>query len=196
MGNKCFSAKHQQIQRKLKEGTVIRPCKAHSKISEDIKGKWATLLIGPTHDCHLACLAALIEAGADVNEQLRTGETALHFHPLQHKLSYDNKIGDAHFQCIKLLVEKGADVNIRQRDGQLPLFKAAEANHSNCVELFIKSGVDVNTKADNGKTPLLAAAEKGCYESIEKLLQLGADVNIVNNANYSPLVALTRKWFP
>ena len=107
MGNKCFPAKHQRIQRKFKEGAVLRPCKAHSKMSEDIKAKWATSLTGPTHDCHLACLAALIEAGADVNEELRTGETPLHFHPLQHKLSYDNKTRDVHFQCIQLLIEKG-----------------------------------------------------------------------------------------
>ena len=195
MGNKCFPAKQQRIQRKFKEGAVLRPCKAHSKISEDIKAKWATSLTGPAHDCHLACLAALIEAGADVNEELRTGETPLHFHPLQHKLSYDNKTRDVHFQCIQLLVEKGADVNIRQQDGQLPLHKAAEANHANCVELFIKLGADVNTKANNGKTPLLTAVERGCYESIEKLIQMGADVNIGKSENCPPLFTLTTNGF-
>ena len=75
----------------------------------------------------------MIEAGADVNEQILTGETALHFHPVHHKLSYDNKKRDVHFQCVKLLVEKGADVNILQQHGQLPLLKAAEANHANCI---------------------------------------------------------------
>ena len=137
MGNVCFRAKHQRLQRNFNEGIVLRPDKAHSENSESVKVKRTTLLGGATLDSHLTCLAALIDAGADVNERLPYGHTALHFHPLQNKLSDGGKLGDAHIQCFKLLIEKGADVNISDQVGQLPLHKAAEVNHPNCLELFI-----------------------------------------------------------
>ena len=83
MGNICFSAKHKRLQRKFSEGAILRPCKGHSENSEPVRAKRITLLGGPTFDSHLTCLAALIEAGADVNETLGpgpTGHTPLHYH--------------------------------------------------------------------------------------------------------------------
>ena len=192
MGNTCFPAKHQKLQEKFSEGIVLRPCKAH--FDNSVKTKWTTLLAGPTFDSHLTCLAALIEAGADVNEtSQQSGVTALHFHPLQDRLSYDQKLGDAHLQCIKLLVEKVADVNIRDKYGQLPLHRAAEADHVKCVELFVQLGADVNVKDNRGKTPLFVAAYSGRYECIEKLIELGAGVNInvKDNKGETPLLAAT-----
>ena len=194
----CFSAKHKRLQRKFSEGAILRPCKAHSENSEPVRAERATLLGGPTFDSHLTCLAALIEAGADVNETLGpgpTGHTPLHYHPLQHKLSFDNKMRDVHFQCIKLLVEKGADVNIREQNRRLALHNAAKANHVNCVELFIQSGADVNARDNMGKTPLFAAAENGRYQCIEKLVQLGADVNSQDEENCTALFVVVKKGF-
>ena len=193
----CFSGKHRKIQRKFSKNAILRPCKAHSDKSEDVTAKRITLLGGPTFDSHLTCLAALIEAGADVNETLGpgpTGHTPLHYHPLQHRLSYDDKIRGVHFQCIKLLVEKGADVNIRDQGGRLSLHNAARANHVNCVELLIKSGADVNAQDNSGKTPLFAAAENGRYECIEKLVQLGADVYIQDEDNCTRTVPMTQTF--
>ena len=198
MGNMCFSGKHRKIQRKFSEEAILRPCKAHSANSEDVRDKRITLLGGPTFDSHFTCLAALIEAGADVNETLDpgpTGHTPLHYHPLQHKLSFKNKVPDVHFQCIKLLVDKGADVNIHDQNGRLSLHNAAKANHVNCVELFIKSGADVNAQDNNGKTPLFAAAENGRYECIEKLLQLGADVNSQDEEKCRALFTVVKKGY-
>ena len=159
----CFSAKHRRLQRKFSDGAILRPCEAHLENSEPVRAKRITLLGGPTFDSHLTCLAALIEAGADVNETLGpgpTGHTPLHYHPLQHKLSFDNKIRDVHFQCIKLLVEKGADVNIGEQNGRLALHNAAKANHVNCVELFIQSGADVNATRQHGENATLCSSGK------------------------------------
>ena len=194
MGNICLPAKNKRL--RFSEKIVLRPCKAHSENSESVKAKWTTLLAGPTFDSHLTCLAALIEAGADVNETAQqSGITALHFHPLQDRLSYDRKLGDAHLQCIKLLVEKGADVNVHDKYGQLPLHRAAQANHVNCVELFVQLGADVNARDNKGETPLLAATENGKYECIKRLVELGADVKLGNKDDRPPLFILAKKGF-
>ena len=171
--------------KKFNEGVVLRSRKIHSGSSQLVKAKGSTLLEQPLLRSDLTCLAASIEAGADVNEANVVGVTPLHYHL---SVSHDKTLNDAHFQCMKLLIEKGADVNFPLPNGQLPLHSAAKENHVNCVEFFANVGADLSAKDIRGKTALYLAVEQGNYESIKKLIKLGADVNCTSNFGMTPLM--------
>ena len=63
---------------KFHKSSDFRSCQTHSYSRR--KGHNKSVLAGATEDGHFTCVAALIEAGADVNERDEMGRVALHSH--------------------------------------------------------------------------------------------------------------------
>jgi uncharacterized protein len=124
---------------------------------------------------HLAVVALLLEAKADVNANL-SGMTAL---------SYAAMHGDP--AIVQALLEYGASVKIA--GGHDALWHACYEGHTDVALLLIKAGADVN--GDNGadETGLHTAAIHGKAETVEALIGAGADVNAKDRLGDTALMA-------
>ena len=98
--------------------------------------------------------AALLAAGADVNQRDENGETALHLTKGVYNPSADT---------LKLLIEAGADVNAKNPSGSTPLHQAiaygiqeGEPEHA---EVLIAAGAEVDAKDGQGAVAGARGAE-------------------------------------
>jgi cytochrome c len=112
----------------------------------------------------LAAIAALLEAGADVND---TDGVAS---PLTYALI------KSHPEAAKLLVAHGADVNAASKMGGSPLMIAVTKGQPGMVELLLANGADPNM-APGKQSPIHAAAKQGCLDCVIALVKAGAEVN-------------------
>ena len=176
------------------------------------RGGFTPLLYAAREGC-LACAAALIEAGADVNFQDPD---------LVPPLSA--AIVNGQYDVAALLVERGADVNRTDRWGRTPLwsmvdmhtpprsqrpdvFEADAAGGDALLRLLLARGADVNAQlvlfppyrsladrgSDNlltiGATPLIRAAKAGDAAAMTLLLERGAAVDALTADGITPLLA-------
>ena len=213
MGN-TFS-RSRTVEYKFHKGSDFRSCEAHSYSRQ--KGHNRSVLAGATKDGHFACLAALIEAGADVNERDEMGRVALQSHK-SNTINNSNRSvlagattdghspyvsavliagankhdpGFAHWQCVRLLIKAGANVNVRDKlklTGRTPLHQAIKSNHDVCVEFLIEAGADVNASDADGRTSMVHAAWHNHIRCLELLIEVGADVNKPDLNGLTPLM--------
>ena len=112
----------------------------------------------------------LLDHGADVN--INSGE------PLELALSNKNAVK---IELIQLLLDRGADINL-----STPLITALmnEKVTSEVIELLLVHGTNINEKSsDNGYTPLHFAARYSVSSGIvELLLDRGADPKVKDNS--------------
>ena len=101
-------------------------------------------------EARLACLTALIEAGADIDHAQNDDQsTPLHF-----------AAGDCPANVIAALIKAGADVNVTPRcsdrgaNNFTPLYAACERSDVEPAKVLIRNGADVNARASHGVTPL------------------------------------------
>ena len=91
-------------------------------------------------------VSALLDAGADVKAQSRSGVTALH-------------VAWQDASVVRLLLDRGADVNAKTQLGATPLQVAASANGTEAVvSLLLEKGAEPDAAETRGVTPLIAAA--------------------------------------
>lgn len=135
-----------------------------------------------TYGNHVETVAALIDAGADVN--LR-----------------DNMVNNPFLlagaegllDILKLTVKAGADPKLTNRFGGTALIPAAERGHVEVVEyLLTHTNIDINHVNNLGWTALLEAivlSDGGPkhQEIVMLLIQHGANVNIPDRAGHTPL---------
>lgn len=157
-------------------------------------------------------LRALLDAGADVNEDTGAGLTLLHVAAIR---------GNA--EVAQVLIDAGADLDTRGgTSGKTPLMSAAESDQPELVQLLLDAGADVmlpdltgigtgaihyaargNSVAslqiflDYGlsvdqtepafSTPLIYAAYNGAADAVIFLVELGADLDAVDRAGQNPL---------
>lgn len=138
-----------------------------------------TALAMAVQNAHFELAIALIDAGADPNDQ-RTGFTPLHMLPGVRKPdSSDTSDGAAptgagkmsSLQFVREIVKRGANVNL-----QLP----ASAPRVPATSSRIASG---------GATPLLFAADRSDVPLMRLLIELGADPLLASISRTTPLMA-------
>lgn len=105
---------------------------------------------------------ALLEAGADVNNQDRYGNTPLH------------RSVRSSLEVVKALLKAGADVNKQNRCGEIPLHCAVHGSLE-VVKALLKAGSDVNSQDIREKTPLYNAKIFNKKAVIQVLLEAGAN---------------------
>ena len=145
-----------------------------------------------------AVLAALLDAGADVNSPNADGQTALMV------VARGGNVAAA-----ALLLERGADVNAsEERKGQTPLMWAVAQSHPPMTKLLLEHGAEVDARSTvnewermvtaeprqknlmpGGFTPLLYAARQGCLECAKQLVAAGAEIDLTDPDGVTPLLS-------
>ncbi len=124
----------------------------------------------------LAKAAALIKAGADVNEMNDCKYTPLYFAVLEF-----------HRSVVRLLLENKADPNKfdRSRDPIVsPLWRAVNYDETEVVNMLLDHGADANLYNSAGRRPLHLA---GDVSIVRSLLNYRADPNAKDENGWTPL---------
>ena len=129
----------------------------------------------------LDIMRQLFTAGARVNAQADSGETALTF--------------AARFRdpdAILLLLDHGADPNLAAQTGNSPLleamwFGAGERKHLELITPLLARGANPNVRGALG-TPLSLAVRHGSLAMVKLLLDHRADPNLPDNSGTTPLM--------
>ena len=126
----------------------------------------------------VACLEAgnieiaklLLQARANINQQNKTGFTALILACNSETPNND---------LVRLLIQSGADISIKTSELQrTALMVAAQCGHTSIVQYLLDEGAPVNTQDAKGVTSLMLASWKDHSEVVRVLINYGADVNI------------------
>lgn len=125
----------------------------------------------------LDVIRALLDKGADINEQDRAGHTALHLAVINERV-----------EAIRMLLEAGADVDITDhRFGFRPLHLSARKGNTGVSELLVRYGADLDAQSLRGKTALHLAATYGHLAVVTILLKYLARMDICDSHNKTPL---------
>jgi hypothetical protein len=114
-------------------------------------------------DGHEPCVAALINAGAALNEKDEHGGTALIWAACF-----------GHEPCVAALINARAALNEKNAGDHTALILAANAGHEPCVAALINAGAALNEKTANGYTALICAANYGHEPCVAALINVGA----------------------
>ena len=150
----------------------------------------------------LELIAALIEAGADVNARTREVPPSRRWLYSLNDVSWVDFTGQTPFlraalsgdvEAMRLLLEHGADPSIATFAGTTPLMAAAGINwvvaqtytvspeaQLEAVELCLALGNDVNATNSMGLSALLGAVNRGANDIVRHLAEQGADLDVVD----------------
>jgi len=112
-------------------------------------------------------VAALLEAGANVDAANNNGDTPLILACL-----------NGHGHIVDVLLKAGADVTAVDTYGSCALFYASRQGHCGLVDALLAAGADVN---HSRVTALLIASRFGHASALSKLLAAGANVAAVDD---------------
>ena len=116
-------------------------------------------------------VAALIEAGADVDARQADGATAVHW-----AAYWDEP------DALEGLIRAGADVNARNDYGAAPLWAACANRQRGMVDRLLAAGADPNLGLGSGETLLMRCAHTGDPRAVRALLAHGADIHAAEPA--------------
>jgi len=175
-----------------------------------------TALVAAARQDGMDAAKALIEGGANVNQQSADGSTALIV-----------AIQNAHLDMANLLIANGADVNISNKKGWNPLYLAVKDRSLEkgtmpnptvdkegmfkLISLIVDKGANVNARLkddtevhnsirstwlrETGATPFLRAAFSGDLPVMKLLMAHGADPKIATEDGTTSLMALAGVGF-
>ena len=124
------------------------------------------LLAHAAKDRDATTVSVLLKQGADVNDTLADGSSALLW------AAQWNDVPTA-----TLLVKAGARVNLANDYGATPLSLAATNGSAPMVRLLLGAGARPDTASPSGEPALMTAARSGSVDAVRALLDAGADVN-------------------
>ncbi|MCH7978875.1 MAG: ankyrin repeat domain-containing protein [Acidobacteria bacterium] len=114
-----------------------------------------------------AAVRSLLQEGADVNEPLGDGATALAWAAHRDDL-----------ETAEMLIRAGADATAANDYGVTPLSLACTNRNSAMVEKLLEAGADPNAAQGSGETVLMTCARAGNLEAVKLLLARdGVDVD-------------------
>lgn len=137
----------------------------------------STLLTRATASRCLACVEALIEAGANVDFEDPQSKT-----PLISACLIKSAPRALELSCA--LLDAGADVAKVSSLGYFPLASAAQVDNDILVRELVKRGAPVDTHTGDGYTALFYAVENDARRAIEELLRAGADLSARAQAEF------------
>jgi ankyrin repeat protein len=117
---------------------------------------------------HTEIVEFLLNHGADIESEIRVGET-----PLMLAAWYAK---DGKYETIKALLEHGAMVDHKGLLGQTALHHATIYSGEKAINLLISYGADVNARGEYQITPLHKAAMHNKIEAAKVLVENGADI--------------------
>ncbi len=133
-------------------------------------------LAPPAFRDDIACVKALLDAGADINAAAHNGVTPLHAAQMWAT--------DGNLACH--LLDRGANpAPSAPCVFGSPLHMAVQGESENLVKRLLNAGVPVNAADPDGNTPLHAAAAIGSVAMVRLLLEHGADINLRNHKGES-----------
>lgn len=101
----------------------------------------------------LGCLNQLLEAGAEIDAQNVSGQTALMY-----------AVKGRSSACLKVLLEKRADPNLQNYDGITALHIASKLGADDCVELLLEHNAAANLATKNHLKPMYFAVTQAARE--------------------------------
>ena len=156
-------------------------------------------------------VAALLAAGADVNETWTDGATALHLAAVGLDAAMVEQLvaagANIHARvegtaatplhmaaanpnggAAKALLDAGASVAAVTTEGATPLAFAVLSNNATTAQVLIEAGSDVNVASSAGGVTLLhMAASNGAREVAEALVEAGAHLEATDAAGHTPM---------
>jgi ankyrin repeat protein len=127
----------------------------------------------------LEAVKVLIEAGADIDAQSSTGNTALMLAIDRGKIDVATTLIDAH-----------ANLEIKGQKGWTALHNAAsggDRGYREVAEALLKAGASVDALSETMLTPLHEAAGKSLVDLVRLLVDNGANVNARDKFHNTPL---------
>ncbi|GIJ91227.1 ankyrin-2 [Aspergillus pseudoviridinutans] len=116
--------------------------------------------------CNTDLCAALLKAGADINDSNEHGWTPLMLAIRSGK------------NTLRLLVESGANVNQTDDEGWTSLHFAVDYGGPGLLKYLLKHGADSTVQNTRGDTPLRLAARLGRFDIARELLKCGVDPSL------------------
>jgi uncharacterized protein len=172
-------------------------------------GGGLTPLVFAAREGDIETARALLEAGADVDQQTTYGWTPLL-----------TAVNNRNYRLAALLIEHGADVNLSNAGGWTPLYLATDnrnieggdypvpspdMDHLEFIRLLLAKGADPNARAkdntltrtiftmqwfyEDGATPFIRAAQSSDTELLSLLLEYGANPEAVTAHGDTALTA-------
>lgn len=172
-------------------------------------GGGLTPLIFAAREGDIESARALLDGGADVNQQTAYGWTPLL-----------TAVNNRNYQLARLLLERGADPNLANKGGWTPLYLAtdnrnieggdypvpkADLDHLEVIELLLQKGADPNARIkdntltrtiftmqwflEDGATAFIRASQSSDTVLMKLLLKYGADPKIATNFGDTALTA-------
>lgn len=92
------------------------------------------------------CIDMLLEYGADINDKIVNGETAL-----------NNAVSNSHVEAALKLIDRGADVNNKDGLGKAPLLTAAYWGQASICAALLRAGADMSPVDGQGRNALQIA---------------------------------------
>eukprot|EP00057_Strongylocentrotus_purpuratus_P015142 XP_011669616.1 PREDICTED: uncharacterized protein LOC105440782 [Strongylocentrotus purpuratus] len=172
----------------------------HRTMSEELKPYFmlreelSTALHCAAQNGHLDVTEYLIGQGAEVNEGIYDGWTALHIAAQVKKGDNDGETAlhfaalNGHIDVTKVLIIQGAEVKRGDNRGRTALHIAAQVGHLDFTEYLISQGAEVNRGNNEGKTALHSAVQMGHLEVTKYLISQGAEVNPGDNDTMEPML--------
>ena len=175
----CAEGSLEQIVEAVKNGANVNAKGDDNEMTPLMTATWRE-----DEDSIPAVIAALIEAGADVNARNVDGMTPLMW--TAHRVN-NSKVSAA-------LIEAGADASARCNEGNTALIWAEMgASSPEIITVLVNAGVDVNASNNDGYTALIFAAGSNPNLQVTiNLIKAGANVNASNNNGKTPLMWAAR----
>jgi ankyrin repeat protein len=137
------------------------------------KGRCPLIVLAAVHG--RACLPALIEAGALVDECNVLGDTPLMIVAMCGAVD-----------SVRVLLRAGANVCARNHSYSTVAHAAVLSNSVECLRTLVDAGAPIDRADEENMTPLHVAAERGLRDMVATLLELGADPLALDHGRRTP----------
>uniref|UniRef100_A0A914VG62 Death domain-containing protein n=1 Tax=Plectus sambesii TaxID=2011161 RepID=A0A914VG62_9BILA len=115
---------------------------------------------------HLECVQSLLDSGAPVDAQDRSGQTALHL-----------ALRRSHIDIALLLMTKGCRLDIQDGNGDTALHVSCKAGLLTAAQTLCHLGSPVDILNTSSLSPLHIAAKEGHIEIVRSLCLAGCNIN-------------------